>query len=121
MTDDSFDRDAMPEPWRKAIEDFIALPVTSPVRQRALRAAQAIKESLRDVAWLDNLAKRYPYDDQRIAGVVSRLFPGERWWVSDLRGPKDLAYALRYVELATGQHLDATKPLPWWLTEWTRD
>lgn len=121
VTDETFDHETMPEAWRKALEEFIALPLTSPLRQRIMRAAQAIKENLRDIVWRDDLAKRYPYDDQRIARVVSRLFPGERWWVSDLRTPKDLAYALRYVELSTGQYLDATQPLPWWVTEWTRD
>lgn len=120
VTDPAFERDTLPETWRQALEDFIALPFNTPHRQRLTRAAAAIKDALRDIAWLDSLVARYPYDDARIAALIPRLFPGERWWIADLRVPRDLAYALRYIEIATGQRLDPTRPLPWWVTEWTR-
>jgi hypothetical protein len=115
-----FAHESLPETWRLALEEFIALPLTSPHRQRLTRAAAAIKLTLRDIVWLDSLVARHHYDDRRIAALLRRHFPGERWWLTELRAPRDLAYALRYIELATGQTLDPTRPLPWWVTEWTR-
>ena len=105
--------------WSEALWRFRRAPRNTASRPRQVELVAAIRDLLDPIRSTATLSAHYSAETSAIAAlsVAEALYPDDPH-LRDLRKTRDVAYALRYVELQTGAELDPTLGLPYWLGEW---
>jgi hypothetical protein len=111
--------EAMRRNWSEALWRFQHAPRTTDHRMRQVEVVAAIRDLLEPICSAETLAAHYccRTSAERCRLVARTLYPGDEL-LEDPRRTRDVAYALRCVELLTGQMLDPTLGLPYWIGEW---
>jgi hypothetical protein len=107
----------MRDVWCWALSWFLKPPSNFDKRAKQAELVEAIKGDLRAINDVEGLHDRYCRDSRWCLQVARQHFPRE-WPTLGVHATTAAAYGLRFVELMTGQPLDARQPLPRWVGEW---
>lgn len=110
---------AMCPAWSEALWRFQRAPRTTEHRTRQIEVVAAIHDLLDPIGSTATLAAHYRAETSaELCHCVAQALHPTDDQLSDLRRTRDVAYALRYIELVTGHELDLTLGLPYWIGEW---
>jgi hypothetical protein len=112
------DRTGMRAVWSWAL-GYLRKPAADPDRRAKQRVLVAVLAGdLRDVDTVAGLHARYadPEQARHCLAIARGIYPGE-WPALGVQAVTAAAYGVRYVEIVTGQRLDA-RHLPGWIGEW---
>ena len=107
----------LPLAWDEGIAWALRAP-GSPLSSRRLRAIDQVRAELRAIADWRALVLHSGQEGLGRAEQLAERDP-DVWMGLDAEAVTAAAYGLRYVELMTGRDIDPTRPLPYWLREWT--
>lgn len=110
------DTTAMRDVWGWALSWFKKPPGDPEKRAQQAALVAVYLDALRTVDTVEGLHDRYTGDSRWTLLLARERFP-RLWPVLGIHATTAAAYGFRFVELATGQHLDPTSP-PTWLGEW---
>jgi hypothetical protein len=107
--------------WSWALGWLVRPPVDPDKRAKQATLVQAIAGGLREVPTVADLHARYddPDGGRRWLALAKDLYPRE-WPRLGVHACVGAAYGVRFMELQTGQRLDA-RHLPGWVGEWAVD
>lgn len=108
----------MRDVWDWAISWFYKPPSSWEKRVKQKILVEAIKTELSIVSEIPLLHNLFCSDSRWSLLLVREFFPKD-WPTLSIHATTAAAYGLRFVELMTGKELDARKPLPIWVREWT--
>ena len=103
--------------WSWALSWFVKPPSDPQKRARQTVLIEAIVQQLRGLDTVGDLHTWYTADTRWTLETAKQLYPRD-WPTLGVHACTGAAYGLRYVEIQTGQRLDARQPLPTWIGEW---